>query len=217
MSSDIGAARQRILREGLDLVSATGLSGVTVGLLADRMGMSKSGLFAHFGSKEKMQIDLLDQMGQVAREIVVNPAMKAAEGLPRLKALVNNWLGWSTRAGLAGGCPVAAAMFELDDLEGPVRAHVLAMEREWTGLLKQLVEQSIERGHLARGLDADQFVWELCGIYLSHHASFRFLRDPQANARASTAFAALIYRSLPTTPKNKSASHPQRNKSGRRR
>jgi AcrR family transcriptional regulator len=217
MSSDVGAARQRILREGLDLVSATGLSGVTVGLLADRMGMSKSGLFAHFGSKEKMQIDLLRQMGQVSRETVVMPSMHAAEGLPRLKALVNNWLGWTARAGLAGGCPVAAAMFELDDLDGPVRAHVLAMEREWTGLIKHLVAQAIEHGHLARNLDVDQFVWELYGIYLSHHASYRFVRDPQADARASIAFAALIDRSRPLKPKNKSASPPQRHKPGRNR
>src|ERR1700740_2053070 len=84
----------------------------------ERTGMSKSGLFAHFGSKEEVQIGLLEHTARIAAEHVVAPAMRASEGLPRLKALIRNWLGWTTRAGLAGGCPVAAGMFELDDNDG---------------------------------------------------------------------------------------------------
>jgi AcrR family transcriptional regulator len=186
--------RERILRHGLDMLSQAGLGGVTLGQLADQVGMSKSGLFAHFGSKEEVQIELLDRGAEVARGAVVMPAMRAAEGRPRLEALIANWLGWSTRAGLAGGCPVAAGMFELDDAEGPVRDHVLAMEKEWRSIVGQCVREAIACGHLRRGLDVEQFVWELCGIYLSHHASLRFVRDPTANRRAQTAVRGLMNR-----------------------
>jgi hypothetical protein len=124
--------------------------------------------------------------------------MRAPEGLPRLKVLVNRWLGWATRAGLRGGCPVAAALFELDDAEGEVRAKVVEMESRWRGLLTRLVRDAVEREHLRADLDVPQFVWELCGIYLSHHASRRFLRDARSNQRARTAFEALLYRAEAT-------------------
>lgn len=189
--------RDRILRQGLDLMSEAGLAGVTLGVLAEQVGMSKSGVFAHFRSKEDVQIALLDQMAAVAGEHVIEPSLGVAEGLPRLTALVEHWLGWTTRAGLRGGCPVAAALFELDDVAGPVRDKVTAMEAEWRGLLGGLVGRAVELGHLRADLDADQFVWELCGIYLSHHASRRFLRDPTADARAATAFRALVDRARP--------------------
>ena len=168
---------------------------MTLGLLAEDAGVSKSGLFAHFGSKEELQIGLFDRGAQVAREHVVVPAMQAAEGLPRLEALVNRWFGWTSRAGLSGGCPVAAGLFELDDADGPVRQHVLALESQWRKLLTQLVHGAIGCGHLRADLDVEQFIWELCGIYLSHHASFRFLRDPQADRRARTALEGLLERS----------------------
>jgi AcrR family transcriptional regulator len=188
------STHQRILEQGLSLMSQSGLAGVTLGVLADQVGMSKSGLFAHFRSKEEVQIGLLRHMAQFATAHVVQPAMKADAGIPRLKALVHNWFGWAQRAGLPGGCPVAAGLFEFDDVEGAVRNQILAMEREWRGLLKQLVQQAVDQGHLRRDLDIDQFVWELCGIYLSHHAAHRFLRAADADSRAETAFAALLDR-----------------------
>jgi AcrR family transcriptional regulator len=186
--------RQRIVHEGLDLLSEAGLSGVTLGALAKQTRMSKSGLFAHFRSKDDLQIALLEHMAEVSAAHVVRPAMRLATGLPRLKALVNNWLGWTEKAGLSGGCPVAAALFELDDTEGPVRTKVLAMESYWRGLLVGLTREAMDLGHLRADLDSDQFVWELCGIYLSHHASLRFLRDARSDKRARIAFAALLER-----------------------
>ncbi len=187
-------SRDKILREGLALMSRDGMAGVTIGVLAEQVGMSKSGVFAHFRSKDEVQIGLLDHMAGFAGSFVVGPAMAEPEGLPRLEALVGNWLGWSARAGLPGGCPVAAGMFELDDVEGPVRDKVVAMEAEWRALLSGLVARAVELGHLGAGLDVAQFVWELCGIYLSHHAAQRFLRQPDADARAWTAFRALLER-----------------------
>jgi AcrR family transcriptional regulator len=197
------STRQRILEQGLALMSQAGLANVTLGVLADQVGMSKSGLFAHFRSKEEVQIGLLRYMAQFVTERVVQPAMKTREGLPRLKALVRNWFGWAQRAGLPGGCPVAAGLFEFDDVDGAVRREILAMEKEWRGLLTRLVREAAGRGHLRRDLDIDQFVWELCGIYLSHHAAHRFLRSADADIRAETAFVALIARARPKSSKTK--------------
>lgn len=191
------STHERILQHGLDLLSETGLSGVTLGVLAEQVGMSKSGLFAHFRSKEEVQIALLQQTTEIAALHVVAPAMSHAEGLPRLRALVQHWFGWTTRAGLRGGCPIAAAMFELDDMEGPVREKVLALEAEWRSLLIGLVQQAIDLHQLRSDLDGEQFVWELGGIYLSHHVSRRFLQAPDADERAHIAFEALLARALP--------------------
>ena len=179
---------------GVDLLSRRGLSGVTIGVLADEAGLSKSGMFAHFRSKEAVEVALLDHMAELANRTVVDPSLEAPPGLTRLVLLVANWLGWPSRAGLGGGCPVAAALFELDDLDGKVRDHVLAMEQRWRGLLIETCRGAVARGDLAPDLDVEQFVWELCGIYLSHHASARFLKDPRSDQRAMTAFTALLQR-----------------------
>ena len=197
MGTKSSATRERILQQGLEILSRDGMAGVTLGLMAERVGMSKSGLFAHFRSKDDVQIGLLDYVARFSAPLIVEPALREPEGLPRLTALVRHWLGWSHRAGLPGGCPVAAAMFELDDVAGPVRDRVVALEAEWRGLLGRFVREAIGRGHLRDDLDVDQFVWELCGIYLSHHAASRFLLQADADARAGTAFEALLGRARP--------------------
>jgi AcrR family transcriptional regulator len=203
MTNAATSTRERILEQGLALMSQSGLSGVTLGVLADQVGMSKSGLFAHFKSKEEVQIGLLRHMAEFAKARVVAPALRAEPGLPRLKSLVRHWLGWAQRAGLPGGCPVAAGLFEFDDVEGGVRNEILAMESEWRALLQGLTREAIERGHFRRDLDIDQFVWELCGIYLSHHAAHRFFRAKDADRRAATAFEALVARAAPTENKSR--------------
>jgi AcrR family transcriptional regulator len=197
MNTKAGSTKARLLWVGLDALSVEGLGGLTLGRLADAADISKSGLFAHFRSKEQLQIDLLDEMARIANRCVVAPAMTEPEGLPRLTALVEAWLGWSTRAGLRGGCPIAAALFELDDLDGDVRAHVVRLEARWRGLLEALTRETVALGQFRSDLDIDQFVWELCGVYLSHHASRRFLRDPAADARAWRALGGLIDRAKP--------------------
>src|ERR1700756_5727350 len=110
------STRDRILHQGLALMSQSGLNGVTLGVLAEQVGMSKSGLFAHFRSKESVQVELLAHMADFARARIVDPAMQVEEGLPRLRELVRRWFGWAQRAGLPGGCPVAAGFFEFDDV-----------------------------------------------------------------------------------------------------
>jgi len=210
------STRDRILHQGLALMSQSGLGGVTLGVLAEQVGMSKSGLFAHFRSKEDVQIELLSHMAEFASAHVIEPSMKGAEGLPRLRALVRNWFGWAQRAGLPGGCPVAAGLFEFDDVEGRVRNKILEMEGLWRRLLTELVQRAVVLGHLRRDLDVEQFVWELSGIYLGHHAAHRFLRAADADSRAQTAFEALVDRAKPSSTKSKVAMlAPSRKKKSR--
>jgi AcrR family transcriptional regulator len=195
MSQKRATTRSRLLSLGLDTLSAEGLAGLTIGRLATDAQMSKSGLFAHFCSKEQLQLELLEEATKLADAQVVAPAMQAQEGLPRLRALFAKWLGWSTRAGLRGGCPVAAAIFELDDAEGGiVRDRVAELDAKWRSLLRSLTIDAIKCRHLDRNVDPDQIVWELTGIYLAHHASSRFQRNPQARRRAEAAFGALLRR-----------------------
>src|ERR1700731_5013998 len=154
------ATRDRILDAGLDLLSASGFAGVTIGVLANHVGMSKSGLFAHFKAKEDIDIALLERMVDVCDKHVVVPAMRAQEGLSRLTALVENWFGWSTKAGLVGGCPAAAGMFELDDVEGPVREKLLELEKQWHEILKQFIAEAIATGALRKDVHIDRFIGE---------------------------------------------------------
>jgi AcrR family transcriptional regulator len=207
------STRDRILQQGLALMSQAGLGGVTLGVLAEQVGMSKSGLFAHFRSKEEVQVELLTHTAAFANEHVLMPAMAIAEGLPRLRALVRNWFGWAQRAGLPGGCPVAAGLFEYDDIEGRVRDKILELEGIWRRTLIGLVQRAVDLDHLRRDLDVEQFVWELCAIYLGHHAAHRFLRSSDADARAQAAFKALLDRAMPRRiNKPRPKSNPQRRK-----
>jgi AcrR family transcriptional regulator len=194
----------RLLQHGLGLLSQEGLAGVTLGRLAQQAGLSKSGVFAHFKSKSEVQLALLDYTQQFVAPRVVEPALREPAGVPRLQALVGHWFGWAERAGLPGGCPIASAMFELDDVESPVRDKVQRMEAEWRGLLAQIVSEAVAAGELSADLDVEQFVWELCGIYLAHHVATRFVRDPAADRRAQIAVNALLYRAEPSQPQERS-------------
>jgi AcrR family transcriptional regulator len=186
--------KERILEEGLNLVASQGLNGVTFGALAHQTGMSKSGLFAHFGSKEDVQLNLLDETFKLAGSSVIAPAMKKTPGVARLRAVALAWFGWSAKAGLKGGCPVAAGYFEHDDSpeENLVRRKIVDLERQWSELLASLVREAIDLGEFRTDLDVKQLVWELGGIYLAHHVSFRLLRDPKANQRSAKALERLL-------------------------
>ena len=198
MAKRTESTHQRILGRGLEIVSERGLAGVSLGGLAGRAELSKSGLFAHFRSKEELQVELLRAAEGALRHEAVAPAMEVPEGLPRLRALVGRWLGWAARSGLPGGCPLYGAAFELDDAEeGPVREYLTRSKGEWEGMLAGLVGEAVGLGHLRGDLDVSQFVWQLEGIYLAHHVSQRLMRDPDADARAHAAFEALVASSLP--------------------
>lgn len=191
--------KERILSQGLTLLAQQGFDGVTLGVLADRTGMSKSGLFAHFGSKEEVQLSLIEETLRIIDESFVAKAMQRPEGLPRVRALFHGWLSWSEKAGLKGGCPIAAGMFERDDLpeEDPVRQKLVEAERNWRHLLLETVKEAVDRSELKGDLDVAQFVWEMSGIYLSHHVAHRFLKDSKATQRALKAFEGLLKDSAP--------------------
>jgi AcrR family transcriptional regulator len=187
-----GSTRDRILTQGLDILSQAGFSGVTLGILAQRVGISKSGLFAHFKSIEQVQLALLQQMMDVWTANVLAPSMRADKGLRRLSSYFLHWLGWTSKAGLSGGCPLAAALFELDDKQGPLRITVAVKEKQWRSVLAELIEEAIHSGHLSRDASVPQLTSEIWGIYLTHHISARFLRDDHADEQAQSAFERLI-------------------------
>jgi AcrR family transcriptional regulator len=191
----VSTTRAKVLEAGVQAMSQGGLASVTIGRLADATGLSKSGLFAHFRSREALEVALIEESARLAQVHVVEPAMRNPPGLPRLMALVGMWFGWSARAGLRGGCPIAAALFELDDAPGEARDRVVALDAQWRALLRTHVQEALDLGHLQSTIDVDQVVWEICGIYLGHHSTMRFHCDPAADRRAETALVALLRRS----------------------
>lgn len=184
--------RQAILDEALTAASTLGIEGMTIGGLAREAGMSKSGLFAHFQSKEALQVQLLEHAGERMAEHVIAPALRAPRGEPRIRALFDNWLAWLASDELPGGCPFIAASSELDDREGPVRDALVGHQKRHLAFLTGAAQRAIDAGHFRRDLDLEQFAYELYSIFLGHHFFTRLLRMPAAEARARTSFEALL-------------------------
>ena len=209
---DRASTRQRILVEGLQILSESGFCGVTLGTLADRVGMSKSGLFEHFKSKEQVELAILEMMMDVWIERVVRPSALAERGIPRLKGFFVHWLSWPSDAGLSGGCPLTAALFELDHSTDPIRSEVAKREIRWRRVIEELVEEAIETGEFSKSTNVGRFTWEVWAIYLSHHVSAHFRHDTEANSVAQRAFNSLVERSRSKARRGaastKSSDHP---------
>ena len=186
--------RAAILDAALRIVSKAGLDGLTIGTLADATGMSKSGLFAHFGSREELLLAVLAHGQAEFTEVVFQPAMAKARGLPRLKAMFTNWLDWTESAELPGGCPMIGGATEFDDKPGPVRDMLAGGQRTWIETLKRTVRQAVEEGQLPAGTDPEQIAFEMFGIALVVHHHRRLLGYPKARARALAALDKLLYR-----------------------
>lgn len=193
--------RTLILNEAVALASQVGLEGLSIGTLAGRLGLSKSGLFAHFGSKEELQLLTLKQAQTVFLERVLSPALKQPRGLPRLEALASNWLAWiESNDDLPGGCLILAASVEYDDRPGAVRELLVAGQRELRGAIAKAIRLAIDDGHLKPQTDPWQLTFDLFGIVLATHHDRRLLGDSRAVDRARTAFGRLIEAHSPTTP-----------------
>jgi AcrR family transcriptional regulator len=192
--------RNLILNEAVALASQVGLEGLSIGSLAARLDLSKSGLFAHFGSKEDLQLHTLKQSQTRFRERVFSPALAETAGLPRLRALFSNWLAWVEGNELPGGCPILAASMEYDDRPGAVRELLVAGQRELRGAIAKAIRLAIDEGHLKPQTDPWQLAFELFGIVLATHHDRRLLDDARSAARARHAFERLIetHRSAPT-------------------
>jgi AcrR family transcriptional regulator len=186
--------RATILDEALRLVSKAGLDGLTIGTLAEATGMSKSGLFAHFGSREELLLAVLAHGQAQFGEVVFQPAMQKPRGLPRLRAMFVNWLDWTESAELPGGCPMIGGAAEFDDRPGPVRDMLAGGQRTWIELLKRAVRQAVEEGQLARDTDPEQIAFEMFGIALVVHHHRRLLGYKKARERALTALDSLFKR-----------------------
>ena len=156
--------------------------------------MSKSGLFAHFGSREDLQLAVLEHAAQRYGETVLMPALKIERGLPRLRAMFGHWLDWTLASGLPGGCIMIAAAAEYDDRPGPIRDAVIANQHRGNAVTRKAVRLAIEEGHLKPDTDPEQISFELLGIVLASHNHRRLLGDKEARKRALKAFEELIAR-----------------------
>jgi AcrR family transcriptional regulator len=189
--------RAAILDAALVQASEAGFESLTIGSLAERVGLSKSGLFAHFGSREELQVAAIEAAAARFTETVFIPALKAARGLPRLRALFERWLAWTTQTGLVHGCPMQAAAVEFDDRPGPVRdaviEHFAGLERG----LGRAVEMAVDQSHLRPNLDCGQFVFEMMGIIFAYYHNARLFQRELAESRARAAFERLIVAALP--------------------
>ena len=189
--------RAAILDQALQIASRIGLEGLTIGTLADATGMSKSGLFAHFGSREDLQLAVLEHAAQRYGELVFVPVLKIERGLPRLRALFERWLDWTLESGLPGGCIMISAAAEYDDRPGPIRDAVIANQNRGRAISEKAVRLAVEEGHLRSDTDPEQIAFELLAIVLASHNYRRLLGDRAARKRALTAFEELIARHAP--------------------
>ena len=184
--------RQLILERAAQTASRLGLEGLTIGRLASDLGLSKSGLFAHFQSKEALQVQTLRHAAELFVDRVVRPALKAPRGERRVRALFERWLAWAEADVLKGGCLFVAAATELDDQDGPVRDELVRQQRDWLELIANVARTGIAEGDFRPGLDGEQLAYELYGVMLAYHHARRLLRDPRAPQRARDAFDALV-------------------------
>lgn len=184
--------RERIVDVALKVASVDGLDGITIGRLADDVGLSKSGLFAHFRSKEELQLAVLDAATQKFTEVVVRPALAAPRGEPRVRALFERWLGWERHESIPGGCIFMQLSVELDDHPGPARDALVVAQRRWLDALARAAEIASEEGHFRRDLDTKVFAFQLYGVLCSYYNVKRLLRDEHAEDHARAAFESLV-------------------------
>jgi AcrR family transcriptional regulator len=183
--------REAILGTASRLARTLGLGGITIGTLATTAELSKSGLYAHFRSKESLQLEILEHERVRIVAEVLTPSLSTPRGEPRVRALFENWLTWAAKE---GGCLFVAASSELDDQPGPVRDRLVDCQRDWLESLAEVFRTGQREGHFRADVDPDQFAFEEDGVMLSHHMSSRLLGDELSTERAHRAFEALLDR-----------------------
>ena len=182
--------KHAILDTALDKATELGLEGVTIGILAKATKMSKSGLFAHFQSKENLQIEILKHGARIFIADVVLPALHTEAGIPRIRALVTNWIGWASRH--TGGCVFVAASNEFSDREGVVRTFLLRQQLAWTKTLNKVARSAIITKEFREDADCDQFVFELYSLLLGFHLYRHLLHDEDIELRQAASLEKLI-------------------------
>jgi len=182
-----------IVDAALGLATQIGLEGLSIGALAEVMQMSKSGVFAHFGSREELQISVVREYHHRFEEEVFYPAMSVPRGLPRLRALFDNWMK-RTSVEIDSGCIYISGAVEFDDRPGPVRDALASSVSTWLAAMGRAIEIAIEEGHLRADTDANQMRFEIHSLILALHYEARFLRAPDSLQRAVTAFDGIVQR-----------------------
>ncbi|PWK87737.1 TetR/AcrR family transcriptional regulator [Fulvimonas soli] len=183
------ATRELILDHAFALARAEGLEGLSIGALAAAVGMSKSGVFAHFGSREELQLAVLDAGARRFVDRVLKPALRTPRGLPRLRAIVARWFEWSRE--YQSGCVLLSAASEYDGRDGALREGVVRQQAGWRDELRKAVLQAVEEGHLRADLDADQFAFEIYALMLGLHHDAGLFGFDDASRRAAAAFERL--------------------------
>ena len=179
-----------ILRAGLNMASKFGLENVSIGQLAKATNMSKSGLFAHFQSKENLQIQILNFAGESFTELVFAPALQEKAGIPRIKALVTNWIQWTTQ--LSGGCIFVSASTEFSDRPGRVRDFILMQQQDWVESLSRVAQSAIEAGDFQKDIDCAQFAFDLYSLLLGIFYYHQLLQDADTGKRWEAALERLL-------------------------
>ncbi|MDO5626110.1 MAG: TetR/AcrR family transcriptional regulator [Pseudomonadota bacterium] len=182
-----------IVDAALRMAAQVGLEGLSIGALADVMGMSKSGVFAHFGSRDELQIAVVREYYARFEQEVFTPAMQQPRGLPRVRALFAHWMRF-TSAELDSGCIFISGAVEFDDRPGAVRDALIEAVNAWQGAMRRAVAQARDAGHLAPGVGEEQVSFEIHALILALHYDARFLQRPGALARAAAAFDNLLAR-----------------------
>jgi AcrR family transcriptional regulator len=199
--------RATILDAALALASHMGLEGLSIGALAEVTQMSKSGVFAHFGSREELQISVVREYHAKFSEEVFEPAMAVPRGLPRLRALFDRWFK-RVSIEIDAGCIYISGAVEFDDRPGPVRDALVAMVQTWQNALERAIRIAMDEGHLRADTDPKQMLFEVHGLILALHHDARFLRHEGADVRARKAFDNVLLHyttaaagAAPSTPK----------------
>lgn len=183
-----------IVEQALDLASTVGLDKLTIGALANATGMSKSGLFAHFKSKEQLQLQVLAEAERRFIDMVMTPALKQPRGEARIRAIFKRTMKqWESD--LPGGCIFHALSAELDDQPGPARDYLVETQKEHRKAMRRAAQIAIDEGQFRSDLDLEQFTFELGSISAAYHHFGRLLNDPKAEQQAYKAFEALLARS----------------------
>lgn len=191
--------RAAILDTALEMATADGLESLSLGEVAKKLGLSKSGVFSRIGSREALQQAVIAEFERRFVQAVVIPALREPRGLPRLDALMRLWLQRARDVDIRSGCIFSAGAFEFDDREGPLRDALLDGVLRWRAALRRSIVQAMETGELRADADPDQLVFELDALFIALMRDARFLRDPKAADRAWAAYERLK-RDLRTDP-----------------
>lgn len=194
MSTKGEQTRKDIVARAVQLASVAGFAGLTIGGLASDLGLSKSGLFAHFRSKESLQLQVLTEAARRFADEIVKPAVREPRGEPRVRAMFERWLAWANSDRHPGGCLFVNASMELDDRPGNLRDLLVELQADWIGTLTRAAELAVEEGHFAADLDTRRFAFELYSLLLGRQLFDRLLRDPSAGRMTQDAFEALVSR-----------------------